>query len=165
MTPSDGPPTKPRKLEFSLLGRPSSPRSEWEFSSAPAANVGCHLKLSAGGQWVPDDGHYGVWSARREDFDDVVPGPGERGRARTVSSLGVLGRRTARHEFCGSRLSNGAAGPDGSSSGDDVFRLTCTALWPGPPRLRRNREHRSCTPQDREQPSACQPGAIAPLRL
>jgi hypothetical protein len=28
--------------------------------------VGGHLKLPAGGQWVPNDGHYGVWSATRE---------------------------------------------------------------------------------------------------
>ena len=43
--------------------------------------VGGHLKLPAGGQWVPNDGHYGVWSARREVFDDVAPGPGVRGHA------------------------------------------------------------------------------------
>jgi hypothetical protein len=28
--------------------------------------------VPAGGQSVPNDGHYGVWSARREVFDDVA---------------------------------------------------------------------------------------------
>lgn len=36
---------------------------------------------AAGGQWVPNDGHYGVWSARREVLDDVAPGPGDQGRS------------------------------------------------------------------------------------
>jgi hypothetical protein len=40
-------------------------------------SVDGHLTLPAGGQWVPNDGHYRVWSARREVFDDVAPGPGD----------------------------------------------------------------------------------------
>ena len=53
-------------------------------------DVGSHLKLPAGGQWVPNDGHYGVWSARREVFDDVAPGPGGRWHVVLVDAPRVL---------------------------------------------------------------------------
>jgi hypothetical protein len=61
------------------------------FDSLRAA--GGHLKLPAGGQWIPNDGHCGVWSVRRECFATTLPDPAfgvtelrqvERGYGRTI---------------------------------------------------------------------------------
>ena len=79
----------PGGLLLAVTSTSTRPHCEHTTRTASTANyvgantvdrliVGGHLKLPAGGQWVPDDGHYGVWPTRREVFDDVAPGPGVR---------------------------------------------------------------------------------------
>jgi hypothetical protein len=62
------------------LTQPTSP------TRSSIAGVDGHLNLPAGGQWVPNEGHYGLWSgAKREVADAVAPGPGDRDGDRSWS--------------------------------------------------------------------------------